>query len=65
MFEHILKDQRTKDRYSKKAFVREMDLYLNWMQEHRYTPNTMRKRFFLLSSFSLTWKPLSYGQGQR
>jgi len=52
MFEDILKDQETKDRYSKKAFAREIDLYLNWMHQQGYAPNTMRKRLFGLIRFS-------------
>ena len=52
MFEHTLKDQETKSRYRKKAFAREIDLYLNWMHQQGYAPNTIRKRFFLLSYFS-------------
>ena len=52
MFEHILKDQERKDRYSKKAFAREIDLYLDWMHQQGYAPNTMRKRLFVLFCFS-------------
>ncbi|MFH1999485.1 MAG: site-specific integrase [Planctomycetota bacterium] len=52
MFEHVLIDMKTKNRYSQKKFALEIQSYLTWMQQKGYTRTTMCKRLFLLSSFS-------------
>lgn len=52
MFEQVLTDSRTKDRYREKKFAFEIHSYLTWMQQKGYTGTTMGKRLFLLSSFN-------------
>jgi integrase/recombinase XerD len=52
MFEQVLTDPRTKDRYGEKKFALVIHSYLTWMQQKGYTATTMSKRLFLLSSFN-------------
>ncbi len=59
MFQRLLKNQETINRYSQKPFAPAINSYLAWMEEKGYAKNTMLKRLFLLASFS------DYLAGQR
>lgn len=52
MFEQVLTDQKTKDRYRRKKFAPKIQPYLTWMAERGYAKTTMAYNLYLLSSFS-------------
>jgi len=52
MFKQLLTNPEAINRYSQSRFAPSLNSYLTWMKENGYARETMRKRLFLLASFS-------------
>lgn len=52
MFEQVLTDPKTRDRYSRKKFASQIHSYLAWMAERGYAKVTMAQTLYPLFSFS-------------